>query len=162
MDADDQDLFIIGSVENADPTALRQIAGRSPEKIVFQFGGAGMLEAEDLATLRIHPGHHVPDRSVLSRRVHRLKDQQDGVTIGRIVKLLERAQSGDMIFQEFAIILLRIVYRLRSGRPFSQIDRVAFLDAKVARVDLHFHSCGDALRASRSQDGGKREPSQNP
>ena len=162
MDADDQDLFIIGSVENADPTAFRQIAGRSPEKIMLRFGGAGMFEAEDLAALRVHPGHHVPDGAVLSRRVHRLKDQQDGVTVGRIVKLLERAQSGDVIFQELAIVLLRIVYRLHPGRPFSQIDRVAFFDAKVVRIDFHFHSCGDALRASRSQDGGKREPSQSP
>ncbi len=105
MDPDDQDLFIIGSVENADPTALRQVAGRSPEKIMLRFGGAGMLEAEDLATLGIHPGHHVLDGSVLSRRVHRLKDQKDGVTVGRIVKLLERAQLRDVIVEEFAITL---------------------------------------------------------
>jgi len=105
MDADDQNLFIIGSIENADPTALRQIASRSPEKIMLRFGGAGMFEAEDLATLGVHAGHHVADGSVLSRRVHRLKNQQDGVTVGRIEKLLERAQSGDMVFQEIAIIL---------------------------------------------------------
>ena len=54
--------------------------------------GAGMFEAEDLAALRIDPGHDVLDGAVLSRRIHRLKDQQDGVAIGCVEKLLLRAQ----------------------------------------------------------------------
>ena len=90
MHADDQHLLVIGSVEDADPSAFRQIARRAPEKIVFQFGGAGMLEAEDLAALRVDPGHHMPDGTVFSGRIHRLKDQQDGVAIGCVEKLLLR------------------------------------------------------------------------
>ena len=88
MHADDQHLLVIGSVEDADPPAFRQIARGAPEKVVFQFGGAGMLEAEHLAALGVDPGHHVPDGAVFSRRIHRLKDQQDGIAIGRVEKLL--------------------------------------------------------------------------
>ena len=55
MHADDQHLFVIRSVEDADPSALRQLTSTAPEKIVLQFGGAGMLEAEDLAALRVDP-----------------------------------------------------------------------------------------------------------
>ena len=88
MHADDQHFLVIGSVEDADPPAFRQIAGGAPEKIVFQFGGAGMFEAEHLAALRVDPGHHVLDGAVFSRRIHRLKDQQDGIAIGRVEKLL--------------------------------------------------------------------------
>ena len=90
MHAHDQHFLVIGSVEDADPPAFRQIARGAPEKIVFQFGGAGMFEAEHLAALRVDPGHHVPDGAVFSRRIHRLEDQQDGMAVGRVEKLLLR------------------------------------------------------------------------
>ena len=75
MHANDQNFLVIGSVEDADLPAFGEIARGAPEKIVFQFGGAGMFEAEYLATLRIYPGHHVSDGAVFSCRIHRLKDQ---------------------------------------------------------------------------------------
>ena len=84
--------------------ALRQIARGAPEKIVLQLGGAGMLEAEHLAALRIDPGHHVPDRAVLARRVHRLEDQQHGVAVGGVEKLLLRAQLRDVILQKLLVL----------------------------------------------------------
>jgi hypothetical protein len=37
-----------------------------------------------------NPGHDVSDGSILSSRIHRLKDQQDGVAIGGVEKLLLR------------------------------------------------------------------------
>ena len=40
----DQHLFVIGSVENADPPAFRQIAGCTPEEIVQQFLALGCLK----------------------------------------------------------------------------------------------------------------------
>ena len=104
MHADDQHLLVIGSVEDADPPALRQIARGAPEKIVLQFGGAGMLEAEHLAALRIDPGHHVLDGAVFSRRIHRLKDQQNGMAVGCIEKLLQRAQLRNMLLQKLFVL----------------------------------------------------------
>ena len=50
--------------------------------------GARVLEAEHLAALRIDAGHHVPDGAVLSGGVHRLKDQQHRIAVGRVVKPL--------------------------------------------------------------------------
>jgi hypothetical protein len=47
-----------------------------------------MFEAGYLAALRVDPRHDVPDSAVLSRRIHGLKDQQDGMAIGRVEKLL--------------------------------------------------------------------------
>jgi hypothetical protein len=63
-----------------------------------------MLEAEYLATLRIHTGHHMLDGAIFSCRIHRLENQQNGIAIGRIKKLLLRAQLRDMCFQQFAIL----------------------------------------------------------
>jgi hypothetical protein len=41
---------------------------------MFQFLGARLLEAENLAALRINPRHDVPDRAILTGSVHRLKN----------------------------------------------------------------------------------------
>ena len=131
MHADDQHLLVVGSVEDADPPAFRQIAGGAPEKIVLQFGGAGMFEAEYLAALRIDPGHHVLDGAIFSRRVHRLKDQQDGIAVGCVEKLLQRAQLRNVLFQEFVIVLLRLVHGLHVRRPLPEIDLVSFPHAKI-------------------------------
>ena len=77
--ANDQHLFVVGPVEDADAAALRERARRAPEKVVVQLGGAGMLEAEDLAALWIDARHDVPDRAVFTGGVHRLENQQNGV-----------------------------------------------------------------------------------
>ena len=55
MHAGDQHLLVIGSVEDADPSAFRQIARCAPEKVVLQFGGAGTFEAVYLTALRVDP-----------------------------------------------------------------------------------------------------------
>ena len=71
---------------------IRPRSGRSrvvrQRKSCCNSAGAGMLEAEHLAALRIDPGHHMLDGAVFSRRIHRLKDQQDGIAIGCVKKLL--------------------------------------------------------------------------
>jgi hypothetical protein len=53
MHANDEHLLVIGTIEDADPPAFRQPAGRAPEKIVLQFFGARLFETENLAALRI-------------------------------------------------------------------------------------------------------------
>ena len=129
--ADDQHLLVIGSVENADPPAFRQIAGGAPEKIVLQFGGAGMLEAEYLAALRVDPGHDVLDGAVFSRRIHRLKDQQDGIAVGCVEKLLLRTQLRNVFFQKLLVLLFRLVDGIDLRRPLFEIDLVSFPHAKI-------------------------------
>ena len=137
MNADDQDFLVIGSVEDADPSASLQIARGAPEKIVFQFGGAGMLEAEHLAALRIDPGHHMPDGAVLARGVHGLKDQQDRMAVVGIEKLLLRAQLLDVFLQKLFVLMLRFVNDVYLRGPPLQIDLGAFGDAKVFCVYFH-------------------------
>ena len=66
---------------------------RAPQEVVLQFLGARVLEAEDLAALRIDAGHDVPDRAVLAGRVHRLEDQQHGMAVRCVQALLQLADS---------------------------------------------------------------------
>ena len=77
---------------------------RAPEKIVFQLLGARLFETENLAALRIDPGHDVPDGAVLAGSVHPLKNQQQRIAVGRVVKVLQRAQLLNVFFQEFLIL----------------------------------------------------------
>src|SRR5207249_2538104 len=77
--AHDQDLLVVRAVEDADTPALGEQARAAPQEIVLQLLGARVLEAVDLAALRVHPGHHVLDHAVLARGVHGLEDDQQRV-----------------------------------------------------------------------------------
>jgi hypothetical protein len=58
---------------------------------MFQLLGAWLFETEDLTTFRIDSGHDMTDRAVLARSVHALKDQQQRIVVGGVMKLLQRA-----------------------------------------------------------------------
>jgi len=66
MQANDQHFLVIGTIENSDLPALGKTACGAPEKIMFQLVGARLLETEDLAALRIDPGHDVSDGAVFA------------------------------------------------------------------------------------------------
>ncbi len=91
--------------------------------------------------------HHMLDRAVFSRGIHRLKDQQDGMAIvdlekhlhvnGRVEQLLLRAQLRNVLFREFLILLLRFVHGIDLRRPLFEIDLVSFAHAKVLGINFH-------------------------
>ena len=89
---------------------------------MFQFFGARLFETENLAAFRIDSGHDVPDGAVLAGSVQCLKNQQQRITVGRVVKLLQRAQLFNVFFQEFLILFLRLAKGLYQRRPFLEID----------------------------------------
>ncbi len=94
-----QHFLVIGAIEDADPPAFGKPQGRPPEKIMLQFLGAGLLETENLAALRIDPGHDVPDGAIFSGGVHSLKDQQQRITVGCVVKLLQVSSTSQRVPQ---------------------------------------------------------------
>ena len=101
MHPNDQHFLVIGTIEDADPPAFGKPARRAPEKIMLQFFGARLFEAENLAALRIDAGHDVPDGAVLAGGVHRLKNQQQRIAVGRVVKALQRAQLLNVFSRSF-------------------------------------------------------------
>src|SRR5208283_4644485 len=106
-------------------------------KIMLQLGRVRMLEAEDLATLRVHSGHHVLDRPILSRGVHRLKDQQDRVAVGCIEQLLQLAELRHLLLEKALVVLLGLVHRRRSGWPLLQIYPLPRQYAEIVGIHLH-------------------------
>jgi hypothetical protein len=65
-----------------------------------------MFEAEHLAGLGVDAGHRMSDGPVFSRSIHCLKDQQDGMAVGCVEKLLLRTELRNVLFQEFLVLLL--------------------------------------------------------
>ena len=53
MHAHDEHLLVVGAIEDADSSTLRQATSGSPKKIVFELFGARLLETKHLAALRI-------------------------------------------------------------------------------------------------------------
>jgi hypothetical protein len=54
MHAYNEDLLIIGSIEDPDPSPLGQTLDVAPQKIVIEILRRGLLERENLAALRIY------------------------------------------------------------------------------------------------------------
>jgi len=99
MHADDEHFLIIGTIEDADPPAFRQTAGRAPKKIVLQFFSTRLFETENLAALRIDARHHVLDGAVFASGVHGLKDEEDAPAILGVKHVLKLRQGVDADFQ---------------------------------------------------------------
>jgi len=103
---------------------IRPRSGRSrvvrPEKNVLQFGGAGMFEAEYLATLWVDPRHHMLDGAILPSRIHRLKDQQDRIAVGCVEKLLQCAQLRNVAVPEVFDSAPSIYIRARRSSATSE------------------------------------------
>jgi hypothetical protein len=74
----------------------------------------------------------MPDRAVLSRRVGRLKNQQDRVTIGRLMEMLQLGELRDVLFQQARVLLLGSVDRIDLRRPLLELDLVALAHLSMA------------------------------
>src|SRR5450759_4878779 len=74
VDADDEHVLVVGTIEDADPPALGLSTGGTPEEVVLEFLGAGLLEAEALTRRGSHatcrPARRVPQRVPQPRHVH--------------------------------------------------------------------------------------------
>ena len=76
MHPDDEDLFIVGPVEDAHHAPAGQGTLVAPEEVVVQFVRGGLLEGMDRHGLRVDPAHHVLDHAVLTGGVESLEHQE--------------------------------------------------------------------------------------
>ena len=72
-----ENLLVVGAVEDSDLTARREPARVAPQVVVVELLDRRHLEAVDGHALRVHPAHHVADRSVLARSVERLEHHEN-------------------------------------------------------------------------------------
>ena len=65
-----------------------------------------MLKTMDLAALRIDAGHHMLDGAVFAGGIHALENNQHGIAVRRIKKILQRAHLRDVLAKYFFVLLL--------------------------------------------------------
>ena len=75
-----QNLFVIGSVEDADVSPIGEPKRRAPEKIVLQLIAARFNECVDGDPVGVDPRHDRADGAILAGGVHGLKNQKHAVT----------------------------------------------------------------------------------
>ena len=89
VDAHDEHVLVVGTVEDADHAAGWDLSMDTPEKVVAGFEGGGHLEGGDLATLRIDAGEDVADGAVFAGAIHALKDDEQGLGLIGVEDVLE-------------------------------------------------------------------------
>ena len=76
-DAHRDDVLVVRAVEDPDHPARRTLGVHAPEKVVRELDRRWRLERRDGATLRVDAREDAADRSVLTRGVEPLEDEED-------------------------------------------------------------------------------------
>ena len=119
----------------------------SREKTLELLGGR-LLEADDVAALRVHARHHVLDRTVLARRVHRLHHEQHRPAVLRVQLVLHLGEPLDPLLQ--MPVCVALVERARvAGVDVLEPEVPAVVDAIGTR-----ESSGGSHGCSVSQFAG--------
>src|SRR5271170_3658184 len=106
VNANYQHILVVGAVEYTDAAAFGKPAYRAPEKVVLQLFRARLFETGYFATLRIDSGHDVANSSVFTGRVHSLENDQESITVGGCMQLLQIAQLLNVLLKQLLILLL--------------------------------------------------------
>ena len=99
VDANNENVLVVGPVEDPYAAALRKRLRVPPEKRVVEFLGRGLLERVDLAPLRVDAAHDVLDRAVLAGAVHGLEYDEHGMRVVRPQYFLRASQRGEVRLQ---------------------------------------------------------------
>ena len=142
VDTDDEHFLVVGAVEDADLAASRKASCGTPEVVVVELLGRGLLERVDAHALRIDAAHHVPDGAVLARGVHGLEDDQQPICV---------------LGGEFRLQFGEHLHAVSQRRPgFCLLDvlacvaRVEIARQTHTRSRLHSHRRDDATHSGSS------------
>ena len=120
VNAHDEDVLVVGAVEDADLAALRDPLVNPPEEVVPGLLDRRFLEGGHAASLGVQSGHDVGDRSVLARRVHRLEDDQNGSPAFGVETELQLSQALEVLEERLLGPLL--VADIRGVRGISSVE----------------------------------------
>ena len=129
MDAHDEDVLVVGAVEDADLALARDAPVDAPEVVVGELLGRRDLERGDGTALRVERAHHVAERAVLAGGVDSLEDDEDLMLALGPEPVLEIRQPGEAGLE----LLGRGVLRPPVGRrriDLRQVDARARTDAE--------------------------------
>jgi hypothetical protein len=96
-----------------------------------------MLEAVDVAALRVDAREEMADRAILSGGVHALENEEHRIAVGRIEEVLQRSQLLDVFCEKVLALLVRLVERSYVGWPLLEADVLSFRNAEIFGIDVH-------------------------
>jgi hypothetical protein len=155
-----ENFLVVGTIENTNAAALGDCAGISPEEVMAELFGRGVLEAGDLATLRIEARHDMFDGAVLTCGIHCLKNDEDRPLIGGVEAVLDCGKCGDVlrkhIFGEsFAFCFGEPGIAIPAGVIILEVD--GFVVRNTPEIDDFFSSCHGHIQDLRKggSEGGR-------
>src|SRR6516165_1237126 len=142
MHAHNEDLLIVRSIKDPDPSPLGQALEVAPEKIVVEILRRGLLERENLTALRIYSRHDVFDGAVLAGRVHRLEhEQQRPAILGVEHVLLLREPLGAALQKVGRLALIQPQTTCVAWIEVFESETLAFSDTE--RIDVFLYPIED-------------------
>ncbi len=135
----DEDLFIVGAIEDADMATYGQAFGGAPEKVMGEFLPAGLFEAVDHTALGVDAAHDVADGPVFAGGIHALKNQQQRITSVGVKHPLALVQLFAEFLHQTAVVFLRPVERIDGGGNLVQPHFVSGADGEILRITVQFH-----------------------
>src|SRR2546427_6704560 len=138
MNSHYQQFLVVRAIENADAPAFGNGLVISPEVVVVQLFGGGRFERKDLRALRVDTGHHVLDGAVFAGGVHRLKDDQQSISVLRVKNVLIFRQTGGIRVELLAGFILALVLSGVAGIEVFQTN--LFLRRHNQRSVFHWSS----------------------
>ena len=136
MDAHDEDLLVVGAVEDGDAAAGGKVLRGTPEEVVETFFGVRRLERMDVHALRVDAGHDMLDGSVLSRGIEGLQDDEHRA-LGICPKQVLRGGERGLVLEESLAPLRLVVESLAVARiVIGQADRLSGRGGERPVVEL--------------------------
>src|SRR5699024_3972481 len=77
----DEDILIVGAVEDADEPRRRQLLADAPQEVVLQLLRGRLLEGGDAHPLRVDLADHMAHDAALAGGVHALQHQQHAAPV---------------------------------------------------------------------------------
>jgi hypothetical protein len=145
VNARGQNIFVVGSVEDADHTARGHLCVNAPEEVVAGFERGGDLEGGDVAALRVDAGEDVADGAVLAGCIHALQDDEerfglagveDVLQVGKLGALRGQNRFGSFIGLEVGGIGGRYPGEPYLGMRLDEIRRLYFHESRLVESRL--------------------------
>lgn len=94
VDADDEDVFVVGAVEEGGGSFCGSVRVDAPEKIVAELFGGGDFEAGDGGALGVEVAEEGAEGAVFATGVHALQDDEEAVLSGGVKEGFELGEFG--------------------------------------------------------------------
>jgi hypothetical protein len=136
VDAGGEDVFVVGSVEDADDAARRDLGVYAPEEVVAGLERSGDFEGGDSAALRVDTGEDVADGTVFACGVHALENDEKSLGLAGVEDILKVGEPSAVFSEEWFDSLVGFEAAGIGGRYFGEPNFGVRLD-EIGRLNFH-------------------------